>query len=1145
MTEEFSDLVQALFHRAVELPPKERTAFLDNACRDNPALRAEIESLLAYDDQIHTDADSGLLESPLLREPDVTSIGDISSPLPKWSAIPGRIGHYRVLRCLGEGGMGIVYEAEQDNPRRPVALKVIRPGLVSLALLKRFTQEAQILGRLHHPGIAQIYEAGVGEDGRPFFAMEFIRGLPLDEYARRHLRDPAARLGLVAQVCDAIQHAHEQGIIHRDLKPSNILVEETGQPKVLDFGVARATDADLQTAGGRTQTGQLLGTPCYMSPEQLTGDHAVLDRRSDVYALGVILFELLADRRPYHVDDLPLPEVARVIREEEPTRLGSTNALCRGDVETIVAKALEKDKARRYASAGELAADIRRHLNHEPILARPPSALYQMQKFVRRHKGLVVGVLAVMAALVVGLIGTILFAVEAGRNAQAAREKEKEARYQTYRARVAAAAAALAGHDVVDAARQLEEAPEELRGWEWHHLHSRLDDSSAAVIPMASNEAIYLTRTPHEMKVVGYTDTHVRLLDLDGRELLSQAHPRLANLRFLGLRSGGKLGLFVGQVGDTAQLVDEEGQVRALLPGVDDNALGEMWLSPDASWLVAVGNAKEAAILPRDAGAEKLAVTRVHCSSFAWNAAFNPDNSLFAAGCEDGVVRIWETATGKLTKECRGHRLKVLGIAFRPDGRRLVTASADGSVRQWNPETGREVAPPYERHTGEVTTVVYSPDGAWVASGSTDRTVRVWDAADRHEVAVLHGHTGFVSELRYSPDGRQVISVGAYFGAFGLGKAGVGDCSVRLWEVQPRAGLPVLRGHTSYVYPVAYSPDGQWIASGSWDRTVCLWDAVTGELAATPFEQEGIVRNLAFSPDSSWLVSTSDEGDRLRVWDVATGGRHKSLTGPEAIVMGLAVSPDGARIATSSRDKVRVLEEATGREVAAWPASADWEEKRALAYSPDGRLLAGTRKDLNVIDIWDAQTFEQTARLVGHTAPVFVVAFSPDGLRLASVGHDRIVRVWDVTTGECVAELRGHTDQVFALAFHPDGTRLASAGRDRAVWLWDLATGQEVARLQGHTNYVFSLAFSPDGKTLVSGSGDGTVRLWDTEPLRKRYKARSESEALRPEAEELVERLFRQKKKAAAVVAALRTDNTMSEPLRHAAMRAVLRRGNE
>ena len=318
--------------------------------------------------------------------------------------------------------MGTVYEAEQDNPRRTVALKVIRPGLVSAEFLNRFSHEAHILGRLQHSGIAQVYEAGRGEDGQPFFAMEFIRGMPLDEYSRSSGLDVAARLELLARVCDAVQHAHDKGVIHRDLKPGNILVDQSGQPKVLDFGVAHVTDADLLTTSSRTQTGQLLGTLSYMSPEQIAAGPSRLDGCSDVYTLGVILFELLANRLPYHLEHLPVHEVARVIQQEEPSRLGSIDTLYRGDVEIIVAKALEKDKTRRYASAGDLASDIRRYLRGEAILARPASALYQLRKFARRNKGLVAGVSGIFAALLVGTVVSILFALRADENARAANE---------------------------------------------------------------------------------------------------------------------------------------------------------------------------------------------------------------------------------------------------------------------------------------------------------------------------------------------------------------------------------------------------------------------------------------------------------------------------------------------------------------------------------------------------------------------------------------------------------------------------------------------------------------------------------------------------------------------------------------------------
>jgi tetratricopeptide (TPR) repeat protein len=324
--------------------------------------------------------------------------------------------------------MGAVYEAEQDQPRRTVALKVIKPGMASPALLKRFEQEAQALGRLQHPGIAQIYDAGTADTGygpQPYFAMEFIRGEDLRSFVASRRFSTLERLDLVAKVCDAVNHAHQRGLIHRDLKPGNILVDETGQPKILDFGVARLTDRDAQ-ATSQTDVGQLIGTLAYMSPEQVLADPLELDIRSDVYALGVILYELLADRLPYNLSN-KLHEALLAIRQEDPARLSSVNRNYRGDIETIVAKSLEKDKSRRYSSAAELAADIRRYLTNEPIVARPPTLSYQLQKFAIRHKALVGGLAGVFVVLVAGIIVSTLQAARATRAEHTATDQRDRA----------------------------------------------------------------------------------------------------------------------------------------------------------------------------------------------------------------------------------------------------------------------------------------------------------------------------------------------------------------------------------------------------------------------------------------------------------------------------------------------------------------------------------------------------------------------------------------------------------------------------------------------------------------------------------------------------------------------------------------------
>jgi serine/threonine protein kinase len=388
--------------------------FNDSFLVFSPALYLRAPPCYGSGEPMPDDATISNGQSPL--DPDATLASVGPQPATVAAKVPSTIGSYRIIRLLGEGGMGAVYEAEQDQPRRRVALKVIKSAWADRELLRRFELESQTLGRLHHPGIAQIYEAGAAETGfgsQPFFAMEIIHGKPLIEYAEAKHLNTRQRLALMIQICEAVEHAHQRGIIHRDLKPGNILMEENGQPKILDFGLARVTDGDMQ-ATRQTDMGQLLGTLAYMSPEQVTADPLALDTRSDVYALGVILYELLAGRLPYEVSR-HVYEVVRTIQQVDPKPLSSMNRAYRGDIETIAAKALEKDKTRRYGSAAELAADIRRYLEDRPIAAKPASTSYQLRKFARRNKVLVTGTFAVFLTLVVGVVVSTWQAVRARR----------------------------------------------------------------------------------------------------------------------------------------------------------------------------------------------------------------------------------------------------------------------------------------------------------------------------------------------------------------------------------------------------------------------------------------------------------------------------------------------------------------------------------------------------------------------------------------------------------------------------------------------------------------------------------------------------------------------------------------------------------
>ncbi len=820
--------IDGLLVEVLKKPHDEREEYLDLVCRDDDGLRRELAGLLAASDEAED----------FLERPAVHISETALSPLSEGAGT--KIDRYKILQKIGEGGFGVVYMAEQQEPvRRKVALKIIKLGMDTKQVIARFEAERQALAMMEHPNIAGVLDAGATETGRPYFVMELVKGIPITEYCDKNHLSTKERLDLFMAVCSAIQHAHQKGVIHRDIKPSNVMVtlrDGVPTPKVIDFGIAKATNQRLTEKTYFTEYHQFIGTPAYMSPEQAEISELDVDTRSDIYSLGVLLYELLTGATPFDLKTLreaAYGEIQRIICEVEPpkpsTRLNTLasepcpsgngsasleeiarrrrtdpsalSKLIRGDLDWIVMKALEKDRTRRYETAREFSADVQHHLANEPILAGPPGAVYKFRKFVKRNRVAATAGSAVVAALVVGLMLSTVGFVQASRQ----RDRAETARVAEVKQR-----------ELADRLRDLAiEAEQEAKRQAMRvRSHSILVSAAAAPDPLL--KALLL-------------DEIAEVRELPGR--LSIAHDAASTP--LPIR------IFRGH----------EGPVKSAV------------FSPDGTRIVSGGS--DGVRIWNIDGGETLHTHGGH-EDWVQTAVFSPDGTRILTASDDRTARLWRVDGSGEPVVLSGHLRYVTTAAFSPDGDRVVTASLDGTARVW-PAAGTEAPVVLSGHVDEVYLAAFSPDGTRVITASADATARVWQADGTGNLLILRGHTDGVFGAAFSPDGTRVATASA-------------DGTVRLWNAHDGEQIVNLRGHAGPVHDVNFSPDGDRVVTASTDGTARIWSI------EIPNNEPALVEWRFDEPQPDWkpitpLVAGFDPVEAVRVDDALrlklSGAHHR------------------------------------------------------------------------------------------------------------------------------------------------------------------------------------------------------------------------------------------------------------------------------
>lgn len=1089
------------------------------------------------------------------------------------STIPGEdpsesplmsFGDYDVLEEIARGGMGVVYRARQRSLGRIVAIKMILAGpFAARQVAQRFRGEAAAAAVLQHPNIVAIHEIGTHE-GRHYFSMEHVEGQNLAQLVGNRALAPVRAARYLHIIARAVHHAHEHGILHRDLKPSNILVDAaTDQPRITDFGLAKRLDGDASL----TVTGQLLGSPNFMPPEQAGAAGGRVSRQSDVYGLGGILFHLLTARAPFQGDSLE--QLVTQVLHADPVSPRLLNPAVPRDLETLCLKCLNKEPSQRYATAAEVADELQRFLAGEPILARPVTSIERALRWCRRKPALAaVSVLAAVLLLVVSIGSPIAtYRINRVRVAQA-----QEQYYAHIR---------LADHYIVQgnndrALDLLLQCPEAYRNYEWgrlvflcHQDFLTLSAHTNLPPPERASARPHKGQVENQVKSLQFSPDSRRLFTqgLDGRLRVWSLEDGRLDYE-LGVATPGVAAFALDRAGRRLAVAEATGAVRLLDADTGQELVGfsglpeirALALADDAERLatgdrfgriqVRAGSRAEP-IFSRQMDAVRLqAVGFAHRGEHLWMTgrdrfevfdiasgrslrAVDGDavvrQALGAVAGEEGLRTVvavspdaegtammfftaaghrvlWRDNAPPLALEpVRGAQLGSLRWAVFSGDRSLVCAGGElGTARVWEVATGHErLAIPHR-----VFGAAFSSDGRYLATRGSENVARVWDLRSGRESRVLAGHGTLVGNVAFSPDGLTVATASMQ---------GV----VKLWSAP--TSREVLQGDL-WTWGPSISPDGSKIASASWSLDLRIWDAGTGRehLRIRP-DIEGIYVTR-FSPDNRVLATGGGEGV-VRMWDTEDGRELQTLRGHTRTIWDLCFSPDGRELAAVGGDgPIRVwdVERVSRRDL--WPGNINrlWQ----VIYSPDGRCIGTAGQDL-IGRVWDTASGQLRFTLGDPKHPVSLLRYTPDGQRIYTSSREKLLRVWAAADGRLLHTLAMRNPASFGVSFSPDGSRMVASMSENTVYgydspgaeVLDALTGRDLATLRGHHDPIWQAFFHPNGRTLVTSSPDMTTRQWESFPWRESEYPGTAGEALRLRIARHAEKYWRERRRTEAGLA--------------------------